>query len=213
MIGDVKRYQEYLAVWEVFVESGRAPEYTMDCYQLQGYLCALARGPGESNEADWIPLVFGGEVPQAFADLEQILTCIRGLYRDQVNEQLQSMCRLPFDHRFESDRSARVPAEQWARGFMQGYIYWQNIWSEISDQTQTNQNQAAILHIGVLDEIDDILASISAVADAEYALTLGKTVEELYNFNEELPRTVVNYGRICQDIKSARQHRNGCVLH
>lgn len=208
---DREKAQNSLALWNDFLAKGDAPEYTMDCFQLQGYLCALARGPGQAKESDWLPLIFGGETPTQLRRCDDLIAAVRTLYLIQIQEQAQSVCHLPFESHFSPIRAERVTSEQWARGFMQGYIFWQNIWSEISDQTQTNDNLAAILHLGVLDEIDDILATVSAIADAEYALQIGKTVEELYKLNEGLAQIVVNYGRVSQDIKNTRLTVSGSL--
>jgi hypothetical protein len=83
-----------------------------------------------------------------------------------------------------------------------GYIFWQDIWSQYLDENQTVSNLAVILPASSNDEIDDILATVSAVADANYAMQTGVTLDELALMFNRLPQKVVEYGRIAHIIRS-----------
>lgn len=86
---------------------------------------------------------------------------------------------------------------------MQGYIFWQDIWSQFLDENQTGVNLAVILPSSIYDEIDDILATVSAVADADYALHSGRTIDELKQMFSRLSQKVIEYDRIAHIIRNS----------
>jgi len=184
--------------------SSACPTYTMNMDQLDGYLRAIAAEPQATEARDWIPLIFGGEFPGIIngytADfITNALICLYNSHRVQV---LSSRCELPFSLDYSPDKGARLKAEQWARGFMQGYIFWQDVWSQYLDENQTSSNLAVILPLSVYVEIDDILATVSAVADADYALQMGVKIEDLSLMFNRFPLKVIEYGRIAHIIRS-----------
>ncbi|RYZ98447.1 MAG: YecA family protein [Moraxellaceae bacterium] len=184
--------------------SPACPAYTMNIDQLDGYLHAVAAEPEATSPEAWIPLVFGGEFPSLIAGYSKLaitkaLICLYNSHRKQV---LSNQCLLSFSHDYSDDREQRIQAEQWARGFMQGYIFWQDTLARYLDENQTGSNQAVILPMSANDEIDDTLATISAVADANYALATGVTLNELRLLFNQLPQKVIEYGRIAHIIRS-----------
>lgn len=200
-VGDELKAREFII--EV-LSSEACPAYTMNLDQLEGYLRAIAAEPRKTCPDDWMPLVFGGEIPSFISgyDLDSITNALICLYNSHRVQVLNNQCALSFPCEYSEDRSARIQAEQWARGFMQGYIFWQDIWSQYLDENQTGSNLAVILPISTNDEIDDILATISAVADANYALQTGVTIEDLTLMFNRLPQKVIEYGRIAHIIRS-----------
>lgn len=190
------------------------PPYTMNIDQLEGYLRAVAVEPKATTPNDWMPLVFGGEIPGFIEgyEVDAITNALICLYNSQRAQVLGSLCTLSFPFAFTQDRAERIQAEQWARGFMQGYIFWQDIWSQFLDENQTGVNLAVILPKSVNDEIDDILATITAVADAEYAQQTGVTIDELILMFNRLPQKVIEYGRIAHIIRSGNHAEAGEIV-
>ncbi|GGY70674.1 hypothetical protein GCM10011613_13970 [Cellvibrio zantedeschiae] len=180
------------------------PAYSMNPDQLDGYLRAVAAEPKPTDIKDWMPLVFGGELPGFISGypIDMITNALISLYNSHRAQVLNNQCTLSFPYEYAEDRASRIQAEQWARGFMQGYIFWQDIWSQYLDENQTGSNLAVILPISTNDEIDDILATISAVADANYALQTGVTIPDLTQMFNRLPQKVIEYGRIAHIIRS-----------
>lgn len=179
------------------------PAYTMNFFQLDGYLRAIAGGPGEAAYTNWMPLVFGDEAPEFSSEQEAttITKALISLYTWHREQVLAGLCELPFAPVYSSDKQDRLNGEQWARGFMQGYIFWQDIWSQILDEYQTSAKLAAILPTSVDDEIDAILAAISCVADAEYAVMTGVDPADLTKLFSRLPQSVIDYGRLGQLVR------------
>lgn len=185
--------------------SNVCPAYTMNIDQLDGYLRAVASEPQATTPKVWMPLVFGGEFPcfiQGY-EIDSITNALICLYNSHREQVLNKECFLPFPHVYSPDREERIQAEQWARGFMQGYIFWQDIWHQLLDENQTSSNLAVILPISTNDELDDILAIITAVADANYAVQTGVTFEDLILMFEQLPQKVIEYDRIAHIIRSS----------
>lgn len=184
--------------------SSACPAYTMNMDQLDGYLRAIAAEPKPTNAKQWMPLVFGGEIPcfisgYSIDSITNALICLYNSHRAQV---LSETCKLAFSCEYLPDKTARLKSEQWARGFMQGYIFWQDVWSQYLDENQTGSNLAVILPLSIYDEIDDILAVISAVADPDYALQTGVAIDDLIVMFHQLPQKVIEYGRIAHMIRS-----------
>lgn len=180
------------------------PAYTMNMEQLDGYLRAIAAEPRPTNAKHWMPLVFGGEFPcfingYSVDSITNALICLYNSHRAQV---LNETCELAFVCEYSPDKNARLKSEQWARGFMQGYIFWQDVWSQYLDENQTLSNLAVILPLSIYDEIDDILAVVSAVADPDYALQTGVVIDDLIVMFHQLPQKVIEYGRIAHMIRS-----------
>ena len=183
--------------------SSDCPMYSMNPDQLHGYLRAVAAEPRPTQAKEWMPLVFGGELPSFVGQysIETITNALICIYNSHRAAVLSFQCVLPFSCEYSENREARIQAEQWARGFMQGYIYWQDIWSQYLDENQTGLNLAVILPTSTNDELDDILATITAVADADYALQTGVTLTDLALMFNRLPQKVIDYGRIAHIIR------------
>lgn len=180
-----------------FLSASGRPVYTMNIYQLNGYLRALACSPVLRAIEDWQPLVFADESPNYKDMAEQALisNALICLYNYHVDQVLNSSCDLPFDAEYSPDRTKRINAEQWARGFLQGYILCQDIWGQFLDDCQTNSKLTVILPESIYDEIDDIIATVSGVADAEYAAQNGMASDELKLMFNRLPKKIISYGR------------------
>jgi uncharacterized protein len=151
-----------------------------------------------------MPLIFGGELPRFIESysMESITNALIWLYNSHRSQVLNKRFELSFVCEYFPDKIARVRSEQWARGFMQGYIFWQDIWSQSLDESQTSLNVDVILLSSINDEIDDILAVIGAIADADYALQSGTKIEDLTLLFNQLPEKVVEYGQIAHMIRT-----------
>ena len=200
-VSDVTEVRDFIAE---LLASPACPAYTMNIEQLDGYLRAIAAEPKPTNTKHWIPLVFGGEIPLFISgySIDSIINALISLYNSHRAQVLNNTCELEFLCEYSPDKNTRLKSEQWARGFMQGYIFWQDVWSQFLDENQTGSNLAVILPLSIYDEIDDILAVISAVADPDYALQTGVAIDDLIVKHHQLPQKVIEYGRIAHIIRS-----------
>jgi uncharacterized protein len=184
--------------------SPACPQHTMNIDQLDGYLRAIAAEPQATRVKDWIPLVFGGDLPYSINGhlTDSITNALIWLYNSHRAQVLNNTCELALCCEYSPGKAARSQSEQWARGFLQGYIFWQDIWSQYLDENQTSSNLAVILPSSIYDELDDILATVSAVADADYALQMGATIDDLIRMFHQLPQKVIEYGRVAHIIRN-----------
>jgi len=195
----------------VLLTSEACPRYTMNMDQLDGYLHAIAAEPEPVTPDEWLPLVFGGEFPCFISgySTEAITNALICLYNSHRSQVLNNQCTLPFICEFSVDKEKRISAEQWARGFMQGYLFWEPVWSRIFAENQTRSNLAVILPTSSHDELDDILAALTAVADADYALHTGATLDDLRRMFNQFPQRIIEYGRIAHMIRGS-SHTQAC---
>jgi uncharacterized protein len=169
----------------------------MNIYQLQGYMRAVASGPGTAEISAWKPLVFNDELPLYDANYteDSISNALISLYNFVEAQISEEACTLPFICAYQADRSLRLDSEQWARGFMQGYIFWQDVWSQVFNAIELKLVGTQTLSAVICDEIDDTLVVISAIADADYALHSGTQIDDIKQMYERLPKVVVDYSR------------------
>ena len=200
-VGDFNEVRDFI---DELLASPACPAYTMNMEQLDGYLRAIAAEPKPTDAKQWMPLVFGGEFPRIISgySIDSITNALICLYNSHRAQVVNHTCELEFPCEYSPDKNARLKSEQWARGFMQGYIFWQDVWSQYLDENQTGSNLAVILPSSIYDEIDDILAVVSAVADPDYALQRGVAIDDLIVKFHQLPQKVIEYGRIAHMIRS-----------
>jgi uncharacterized protein len=187
---------------ERFLESPACPANTMNFYQLDGYLRAICCGPGLAYPSEWLPLVFNDGHPQysTEAEAEQVMEAIMALYNFHSDQVLTAECTLPLAANYSALKSERTDLEQWARGFLQGYIHWQEYWDSLLAPVPTVQADSNIDLEDLADELDAVLYILSTVADAELALTQGTKPEDLAGIFACLPETLIACGRIGQEL-------------
>ena len=150
----------------------------MNIDQLDGYLRAIASAPVVLPKRYWLELVFG-ELNTIFdSDTERelfhsALDALLLYHRDQV---FAGNCTLMFESEFCADQAARQAIEQWARGFMQGYIIVEKEWNELLELSpQSTQSRFSDGE----EQIDNNLLILSTVADAQFALNDGASEQEV----------------------------------
>jgi len=183
---------------EVFLESSQCPKNTMNFYQLDGYLHALACAPVNLTIQEWQPLIFDDASPE-FNDkiqAEQIQCAIVDLYDFHCAQVKKSSCDLPCSNTYVSLQEERADIEQWARGFLQGYIVSESNWGQLLDRLESEQFVCKMDTKTILDDFDASLSIVSAVADAKYAIEEGTDPEELSAIFVRLPESLIRLGQI-----------------
>lgn len=165
----------------------------MNFYQLDGYLRAICCGPGVAQAEEWLPLVFNDGLPDysEIFEADRVGAAIMNLYHFHAGQVTNDLCDLPCSSSYRPERDERMNLEQWARGFMQGYIFWESSWNEIlastSDQNYVGHHQSA-------DVLDRVLDVIATVADVDFALVRGVRSEALESIFASLPETIIQCG-------------------
>jgi len=191
------------------LESPRCPAYSMDFYQLDGYVRALCVAPGGSENLDWMPLVFNEQEPAyaSAAEQELIRLQLAALYQFHTDQVARNLCNLPCSTVYARLLEARPDPdiEQWARGFMQGYIVREDEWNNALNWVTNSHMNHKISPNAICDEFDAILAIVSHVADASYALATGVPEAELAQAFESFANTVVRWGQLGRELSTRMQ--------
>lgn len=204
--GSRVRNPAQLALLQSLLESTQRPANTMNLYQLDGYLRALACAPVKPPPSEWQPLIFNDEDPQ-FSDLDQaamVQDAIADLFQFHCDQVIADICDLPCVAHYTEVRAERTNIEQWARGFLQGYIVCENSWGALLDAMQCDPKSPGSGcggDYGIecnknIDDFDAILSTVSVVADAEYAVQGEINKKDLGAIFTQLPEAMVRWGQI-----------------
>lgn len=196
-----------LAELRALLESSQCPAHSMNFYQLDGYVRALCTAPGGSASQDWVPLVFNEQEPAyTSADHQRLIhQQLDALYQFHSAQVARNLCNLPCSTVYARLLEARPDIEQWARGFMQGYIVREDEWNNALNWVTNSHMNHKISPNAIYDEFDAILAIVSQVADADYALATGVQEPELVQAFETFANTVVRWGQLGRKLDSKAQ--------
>lgn len=137
-----------------YLGSERSPENCMAVSDLDGFLAAIAVGPGLIAPARWLPVVWGGEAPR-FADAAEearIVGAIMGRY----NEILQLMASDPeaYEPIFWETPEGNAVVGDWCEGFADAMRLAPEEWQELIDSEEARDLLVPILAF-VMDEDGD----------------------------------------------------------
>ena len=193
-----------------FLALSSCPPHTMNLYQLDGYLRAVACISKPLKKETWYPLIFNDDVP-SYRDAEQasqVATAIENLYQYHVMQNAEGECDLPFQPQYSETKTLRVDQEQWARGFMQGYILTEAWWNCMLEHTTAGVPD--VTQKSHMEDVDEALQVIFAVADADLAQLQGMTAEHLSSAFEQLPTSVITLAQIGEALCKDQLANNIC---
>ena len=108
--------------------------------KIEGFLFSVVAAPELVLPSEWLPQIFGGELP-VFAtkrEAERITRALMSLYNDIVEDVMRGNGRLPKDIVFREDTidnlDSDAPVAQWSQGFAQGYYWLEEDWDEHDDK-------------------------------------------------------------------------------
>lgn len=107
-----------LQALDAYLTSGRGPLSRRGLSDLDGFLAALAIGPGTIMQSEWLPVVWGQEQP-GFENLDEanaILSAIIGRF----NTILRQLDRNELAPLFQEDPNGQTTAADWCQGFLDG---------------------------------------------------------------------------------------------
>jgi uncharacterized protein len=133
--------------------AGLKSDSAMGLEELDGFFCALIAGPRMVMPSEYLPLVWGGQLPQenAFASLEEAnatLQLIMRHWNSIIAEIEREQIYLPL---ISEDRQTTVPGRQWARGFMRGARLRWDDWKEMFTDDREGQLLTIPLVAGEID--------------------------------------------------------------
>lgn len=163
----------------------------MNINQVDGYLCGLSVS-GVKPPDNWRELIYN-DAQLAFSSVQEktnIHAQIDELFALHTHWAIEGKCSLPFNPVYTQNHEERRSLEQWARGFLQGYIVQEKYWEGVSTTLLELEDDA-------LNNIFDTnLYVISAVADASYAVQTGTNPSDLPALFASLPDVIISWGSI-----------------
>ncbi len=159
---------------DAFLLSDRAPEGSMGLSDLDGFLTAIAAGPGLVLPSEWMPVIWGGDVP-AFESLDEARRVL-GMITGHYNEITHLLDTAPedFDPVFWEGRDGEVIVTDWAAGFLDAVALRPRAWEPLVQHPEARSLIIPLLLLGA-DDLDDMpFSGISLPAvDEEELLAAG----------------------------------------
>ena len=191
-----------------FLDSSAVPAFSMNAHQLDGYLRAVSMAPSAIDELQWLPLIFNEQEPayQSEEHKARILTLIRERYLAHTLAVEQEQCHLPCESVYARLQEDRSDLEQWARGALQGYIICEGEWNKALAQLEIGSIDHKTDEINIYDDFDAIIAIVSTVADAKYAVEMGAQLDSLPALFESFPNTIIRWGVMGRNLRIQTKH-------
>lgn len=107
---------------------------------IQGLFFAIIPAPRSVLPSEWLPLVFGGELPvfSTHHEATEIITILMLLYNEVADDVMRGDGRLPKDIVFLQNTIDNLdpdaPVSQWSRGFADGYFWLEDDLNEYEDK-------------------------------------------------------------------------------
>lgn len=197
--------ETHAALLRTFLSSPQRLKGTMTYPQLAGFLFSMANAPELIPPSEWMPIVFNDQDVgyETRGEAEGVLQAMMALYNDCGRERTEGSALLPpgCDIRPQplDNLGDSASLSQWARGFLTGHTYLDDIWNECTP-----------------DELDEELGSIlmvltffasPALADAYHKEGKGKaSLEQLAETVVTIfPDTMREYAHLGRAIFQARR--------
>jgi uncharacterized protein len=197
--------ETHATLLRIFLSSPQRVKGTMTYPQLAGFMFSMANAPELIPPSEWMPIVFNDQDGryESRDEAEEILQAMMALYNVCGRERTEGSALLPpgCDIRPQplDNLGDDAPLSQWARGFLTGHVYLDDIWNEYTP-----------------DELDEELGSIlmaltffasPALADAYHKEGKGKTsFEELADTVVMIfPDALIEYAHLGRSIFQARR--------
>jgi uncharacterized protein len=187
------KIEDIHAVLVEFLASKYCPQHAMPLAQIDGYIRGICCGPGRTEPMEWLPLVFGDEIPafESAAQEEAVTGSLIDYYNLIIAEVDAGECDLYLPLSLDE---SKLELEAWGRGFFQGYIFWQEYWIELSEQFPDAAE--AFGYDNIDDVLDRLLLIISTVADTAFAIEDGTAEADIPAIIKSLPEAVALFGKI-----------------
>lgn len=192
----ITRPQPSLTRLTQFLNSKQCHDHSMNIDQLDGYLRAIASAPMTLEYGFYSELIFTGEKTRFINkvqknQLTQDVVALLDFHRQQVEVE---RCDVLFELCYNADQAQRIAAEQWCRGFMQGYIIVEKEWEQLLS------SYPAATAEGFNQVLDDALECVSVVADAEFALQQGTDTQAIRDQFTALPMRLQQLASLGQQL-------------
>jgi uncharacterized protein len=128
--------ETHAALLRTFLASPQRVKGTMTYPQLAGFLFSLANAPEWIPPSEWMPMAFNDQEAgyDSRGEGERVIQAMMALYNDCGRERSGEGPPLPPGCEFKpqplENLGDEAPLSQWARGFLTGHFYLDDIWNE-----------------------------------------------------------------------------------
>lgn len=130
-----------------FLSLSPDPEETFSYDELTGYLFGLAITPDIILPSEWLPSIFGGQMP-VYANLEQMESmndCLMNLFNKFTEDFHNNRLKFPFTIEDLTADQLEVVYE-WVSGFEEALALRDEIWDPEEQEDIVNLNKEALYH-------------------------------------------------------------------
>jgi len=113
----------------------------MDLETLDGFFCALIAGPEMVLPSEYLPIIWGGELPDenAFGSIEEANAMLQLIMRHWNAIIAELEAEIVYVPVIGEPDERNVAGRGWARGFMRGVNLRRHAWSEIFEREDEGQ--------------------------------------------------------------------------
>lgn len=125
---------------EAFIFSDVVSEDSLDLIGIHGFLCALNISPRETEQSEWLSVLFDGEPNWVNDQQRDDITSLLIRWKNTIRSDLYNDCELdmPCDLSLEPNETDDVELEIWAQAFMEGVFLNEEEWfSEGTDKEES----------------------------------------------------------------------------
>lgn len=192
--------EAHAAILQTFLSSPQRPKGTMSYPQLAGFLFGMANAPELIPPSEWMAIVFNDQDAryENRDEAERVIQAMMALYNNCGQERVKGSVSLPpgceirpqpLDN-FGDD----APLSQWARGFLAGHTYLEDVWIECTPDALDKELGAMLVALTFF--------SSPALAEAYHKEGKGKT--SLEHLAETIvmvfPNAMVEYADLGRSI-------------
>jgi len=130
-----------------FLNRPDRPEGSLTIGEVEGFLFTVAACPDLVPPSEWLPIVFGGELPQ-FEDREEAELVVGGLLAlyNVINEDVREFGgRLPGQVKPRGKPADNMdqdaPIAQWSSGFVEGHLWLEDVWTAYGNRWKAQLQQ------------------------------------------------------------------------
>lgn len=136
---------EELEQLDAYLMSEATPDETMDLEMLDGFLVGLAIGPDDTATEQWLPEVFGGNLPDnldpAIRDLiirhaESVAACFAAPAREKQSDDEPLYYPLVLQDESGDDNWMDTLGQYWASGFRAAILLREDDWTDAMDEDE-----------------------------------------------------------------------------
>ena len=197
--------ETHAALLRAFLSSPQRVKGTMTYPELAGLLFSMANAPELIPPSEWLPIVFNDQDAryETRSEAEEVTQAMMALYNNCVRGRVKGKVSLPPGCEIRpqplDNLGDDAPLSQWARGFMAGHTYLEDIWNEYTPDELDEEFGAILMAL-------TFFAS-PTLADAYHKEGTGKTsLEQLADTVVTIfPDALIEYAHLGRSIFQARR--------